>query len=431
MNKQILHFAWPIFSELAIQTAMQLVDAINLGKVSDSAIGVVSSLNTIFNLSLMIFLAWSQAGGICISIALGAKKLDETAKFRFLIIALSLLLSLPVAVGIFYFSTTSLRWPFFFSSSQVEYAQAYLSIAAWQVIAQSIIISLHAFLRSAGKAKWILPGAILGNGCNAILASYLIAHQQGVRGVAWALLSGQMVMIICAMVAVFGVLKQPLIRPQRLELLPKYLVPMVKIFFPIVVELVAFHFSQLLMAVVISNIGPEAMAARGYAVSLYAFALLGSLSLGQCAQFFVGHELGKLQREQASKFLTSCLQMAWILGLGLTLLIAILSPWALMVFTSNPEVIWQAQWMLWIAFLTEVGKGTNIVVVSGLRAAKSASFSAKIGIIFMLGMAVPLAWTLGIYWELGIIGVGIALGLDELIRGYLNYQRWQKICGGS
>ncbi|MNR64188.1 MATE family multidrug exporter [compost metagenome] len=47
------------------------------------------------------------------------------------------------------------------------------------------------------------------------------------------------------------------------------------------------------------------------------------------------------------------------------------------------------------------------------------------GVASMWGIAVPLAYYLGIHLEMGLLGVWIAFTVDEWVRGLLMYLRWR------
>jgi Na+-driven multidrug efflux pump len=48
------------------------------------------------------------------------------------------------------------------------------------------------------------------------------------------------------------------------------------------------------------------------------------------------------------------------------------------------------------------------------------------GIISMWGVSVPLAYLLGIVFNLGLVGIWIAFAADEWLRGLFMLWRWRK-----
>ncbi|MGL4671370.1 MATE family efflux transporter, partial [Cetobacterium sp.] len=94
-------------------------------------------------------------------------------------------------------------------------------------------------------------------------------------------------------------------------------------------------------------------------------------------------------------------------------------------FTKDAEVIAAAAlvfpWMIYI----ETGRTFNIVVINALHAAGDIKFPMFMGCIVMLGVAAPLSWLLGISMEWALVGVWIANGTDEWIRGFGMLWRWK------
>ncbi|MDM5181138.1 MATE family efflux transporter, partial [Massilia sp. DJPM01] len=60
-----------------------------------------------------------------------------------------------------------------------------------------------------------------------------------------------------------------------------------------------------------------------------------------------------------------------------------------------------------------------------LRATGDARFPVLMGACSMWGVAVPLAWLLGLHLGWGLIGVWIAFTCDEWVRGLAMYARWK------
>ncbi|WP_252312239.1 MATE family efflux transporter [Sinobaca sp. H24] len=94
-------------------------------------------------------------------------------------------------------------------------------------------------------------------------------------------------------------------------------------------------------------------------------------------------------------------------------------------FTSNPDIIATGTILLFIGIILEPGKAGNLIIISALRATGDARYPVLMGMLFMWGVTVPLAYVLGIYLEFGLIGIWIAMTIDEWGRASLMYIRWR------
>jgi Na+-driven multidrug efflux pump len=80
--------------------------------------------------------------------------------------------------------------------------------------------------------------------------------------------------------------------------------------------------------------------------------------------------------------------------------------------------------VLWTIVFVEPGRALNIVILGSLKSAGDVRFPVMIGIVSMWGVAVGLSYLLGAYYGLGILGVWLAQGADEWLRGCFAYRRW-------
>lgn len=78
-----------------------------------------------------------------------------------------------------------------------------------------------------------------------------------------------------------------------------------------------------------------------------------------------------------------------------------------------------------LSIILELGRTFNIVMVNALRASGDAKFPFIMGLIFMLGISLPIGYFCCFYLNLGIIGVYIGFICDEWFRGLANAARWK------
>jgi Na+-driven multidrug efflux pump len=83
-----------------------------------------------------------------------------------------------------------------------------------------------------------------------------------------------------------------------------------------------------------------------------------------------------------------------------------------------------AQTLLLMGFILEPARTSNILVGGSLRGSGDARFVAVASIALTWGIAVPLAYLLGLKLGLGLVGVWLAMICDEALRSAMNYWRW-------
>ncbi len=65
------------------------------------------------------------------------------------------------------------------------------------------------------------------------------------------------------------------------------------------------------------------------------------------------------------------------------------------------------------------------MVINALRATGDARFPLYMALVSMWGIAIPLAWFLGLHLGWGLIGIWLAFAADEWTRGLSMYWRWK------
>lgn len=78
-----------------------------------------------------------------------------------------------------------------------------------------------------------------------------------------------------------------------------------------------------------------------------------------------------------------------------------------------------------LSIFLEISRTFNIVMVNSLRASGDAKFPFFSGLVFMMGVSLPVGYVLCFHFHLGILGVWIGFCADEFLRGIVNSYRWK------
>ena len=80
--------------------------------------------------------------------------------------------------------------------------------------------------------------------------------------------------------------------------------------------------------------------------------------------------------------------------------------------------------IFYVSVIMEVGRILNIIFINSLRAVGDTKFPMMMAILSMWGVSVPVGCFLGIYCEMGLLGVWIGFCCDECTRGIIMLTRW-------
>ena len=68
----------------------------------------------------------------------------------------------------------------------------------------------------------------------------------------------------------------------------------------------------------------------------------------------------------------------------------------------------------------------NIVIIRGMQAAGDTQYPVFISVLSMWGVATLLSYIFGIVLGWGLVGVWLAMALDECLRAIIFYIRWRR-----
>jgi Na+-driven multidrug efflux pump len=190
-------------------------------------------------------------------------------------------------------------------------------------------------------------------------------------------------------------------------------------------EPISYQFSQMVIFTFINSLGTAVITTRMYAQMITYFTYLSSLAMAQAAQIIVGHLVGAEKYDEAYHLIMKSLKKAWVITLGVALLFAFLRVPIFSLFTKNQEIIALGGFILLIDIVLEMGRVVNLIVIGGLKASGDVNFPMITGILSMWGISTAGAYFFGLHLGWGLVGIWLAMLLDEVIRGILMIFRWQ------
>ncbi|KAF3305758.1 hypothetical protein FPV25_03575 [Carnobacterium sp. PL17GRE32] len=192
-------------------------------------------------------------------------------------------------------------------------------------------------------------------------------------------------------------------------------------------ENVSYNFSQVVITGVIAGMGTAIYTGKIYAQTITAIVFTISVAAGQAGQIVIGKYLRKKQPILAMRFGQENTFLFMGIGMIINLIIAMLEPWIISWFTSDPEITVIVQTLLWMNIFYDPLRVANEIIIASLQVAGDVQYPVIVGIIVTYIFTIPMALLFGSYLNLGIISVWIIFILDEGIRALLFYMRWRKM----
>ncbi len=421
---------WPIFIEIMLHMLMGNADTLMLSQYSDQSVAAVGLTNQLLSIVIVMFGFVATGASVVIAQAIGAKLERTAAEVAVVAILGNLLFGLLLSGTLLIFGDVFLKWMNTPPELMAE-ASSYLMIVGGFSFIQSVIMTIGAAIRSYGFTKDAMYVTIGMNILN-VIGNYLFIFGAfgfpilGVEGVAISTSVSRFLGLVVILYLLFKRSSIPLPFASSFKLFPLHIKSVLKIGLPSAGEHLSYSGSQMLITFFITLLGTTALTTKVYTFNIMMFIFLFAVAIGQGTQILIGHLIGAKSYDSAYKMCLKSQTYAMIISFLMAGVASLFAKPLLSIFTDNPEIIKEGTILLYLTLLLEPGRSFNLVIISSLRAAGDVKFPVIIGVISMWGVSVPLAYLLGITFDLGLIGIWLAFTADEWLRGLFMLSRWRK-----
>ncbi|WP_100330462.1 MATE family efflux transporter [Bacillus xiapuensis] len=428
-EQTLFQITWPIFIEIALHMSMGIIATFMLSHYSDAAAAGVGVANQLLNIFIIVFNVTSVGATILIGQKLGAGKLQEAKQMSHSAFGLNFWFGVIVAFIIFIFGDYFLR--LFDVQGQVyEYGLIFIRICGLSLFFESLSLALSAILRSYGFTKESMYVTVFMNvisvGGNILALSGIFGLPiTGVTGVSWAIVAARAVAVLVLLYLLFRKLSLSMKIKDIIKINREDFSGLLKIGIPSAGEGLSYQFSQLIITGIIVSLGDASLAARVYIVNISMLCYLFSVAISNGTQILVARYFGGQKYDRAFGQGIRSLHISMLTSFIMSLMIALIGAPILRIFTEDPAILAVGIPVLWAIVFIEPGRAMNIVLMNILKSTGDVRFPLITGIIFMWGIAVVFSYILGIHLSLGLLGVWVAQGIDEWVRGLLALKRWK------
>jgi putative MATE family efflux protein len=418
-----------IFLETGLFMLMGMADTVMLSQYDDNAVAAVGLANQSLNLANMLFLIVSTGTIIALSQYLGAKRLERASNIAIASIIFAFLLGLTLSItflGLDDFILGLLN----VDESIYDWTKSYMNTVTFVMAINAMNPVLGSIFRAFNKAYYSLIISLVANLLNIFGNAVFIfglfgLPQLGVIGVAYSTTAAICFRAFFSIIMIIFGLK---IKPSLgfIKNFFKFMTEIIKVGTPSALENGLYNIMQFVVVAIVSSIGNTEVTTRIYILNISMFIFLTSVSFAQTNQIYVGKYVGAKEPDKAFKITNWSFKYSLITAIGMTIIMNIFATSIIGVFTDNSEVIRLGKQLLFISLFVEIGRALNLVYQSALKGAGDVYFPLINALIFMIGVCIPLSYLLGITFNLGLIGVWIAYGIDECARGTIAIIYWYK-----
>lgn len=427
-NQSLFSITWPLFIEISLHMSVGIIATLILSGYSDKAVAGVGVANQILNVFILVFNVTVIGAVILIGQNLGANQLKRARQLARSAFGINLWVGVAMTVVVVAFGNIFLRF-YGLSGEIFDFALTFLTVTGFSLVLEAICLALSGILRSYGHTKEAMLMTVAMNVICVI--GYFIAIKgwfglpvTGVAGVAYSIIVARVFLIFALFYFVYKILALKFSLKDVFFIRKSDTKEIFHIGIPSAGENLSYQFSQIVITSFVAMIGDDALAARVYIINISMLCFLFTMAIAQGTQLLIARYIGAKDYDRTLKRGLKTLKIAMAVSLGVSLVIAFTGEPVLAVFTSQSSIISIALPVLWAIVFIEPGRAMNIVLMGSLKSVGDVRFPVVIGVICMWGVAVVFSYVFGIMLGFGLLGIWIAQGFDEWIRGVFALRRW-------
>ncbi|HED1540850.1 TPA: MATE family efflux transporter [Kluyvera cryocrescens] len=421
--------AWPIFVEQLLRLMLGYVSVFMLGHYSDEAVAATGVANQVLAISVIFYGFLTVGVQIVVAQLLGAKRFKRVERVITNGLVVAFFLGVAMSLIFILLGDTFLRW-LGLSEALVTVGSPFIRIIGGISVVIALYSSILPILRTHGFVRQAMVVPITVSVINVVL-NYQFLYGKlsylglGVTGVGISVCIAN----VAGMLISAWMLRKYIgytFRWQKLrQCSRKMLGAILRYGLPSAGENLSYSGSQLVVTVIIALLGTEALTTKVYASTISQFVALFAISIGQASQIIIGRAVGAREIDAAYQQGIRSWRLGLMVALTISVAIYLCAVPIMQLFTANQDVIALTKRLFMFSILLELGRATNIIVISSLNATGDVRFPFICGIIVMWIVSLPFSWLLGLHLGLGLVGVWLAYIIDEGLRAMLMYRRWR------
>lgn len=429
-NKDLKKLLVPLVIEQILVMLVGMVDTVMVSSVGEAAVSGVALVDMVNFLVITILTALTTGGAVVLSQYLGSGQPDKADRSAGQLMLVSALFSSAIALVCVTFRGVILR--VFFGAVETGVMDAsltYFLVTACSFPFLGVYNAAAAQFRAMSRTNVTMYVSLMMNGIN-IIGDFIgvqILHA-GVLGVAVPTLISRGTAAIVIAALAFG-------KAGQVSLRWKYIfawdageiVRILRIAVPSGVENGLFALGKVLVTSIVSGFGTIQIAANGVANSIDQISIIVVSSVNLAVITVVGQCMGARDPGQAEYYTKKLMKVSYLSTGILGAIVCLGLPVILQFYNLEQETLHLAAILIImhnvLAFLLHP---TSFNLANSLRAAGDVKFTMYTGVASMIVFRLGTAFLFGVVFDLGVLGVWIAMGMDWLARSVCFAWRWFK-----
>lgn len=428
-NKDLKNMIIPLFFEQLLVMLVGIVDTFIVSFVGESAVSGVSLVNSFNTIFIYLFTALASGGAVVISQYIGRKEQEATNRASGQLLMFSIVFSFILMILVLIFNESLLRLLFGrVENSVMQACITYLRISAYSYPALAIYNAGAALYRSMAKTSTTMYISIASNIINCIgnCIGVFVLHA-GVAGVAYPSLIAR---VFSAVVITFLCFNKTLTTYYEKKHVfvfdAKMLKRVLNIAVPNGIEQGIFQLVKVALSSVVALFGTYQIAANGVAQSIWSLAALVGVAMGPVFITVIGQCMGAKDIDNAHYYFKKLMKITVIFSIIWNVFILLITPLFLQYYQLSSETKHLVFVLVIIHnIFNTIAFPFSGPLSNGLRAAGDVKYTMIVSILSTVVARGILSIIFGITFNLGVIGIALAMCADWSMRAIIFHLRYQ------
>lgn len=429
-GKELAKIIVPLMIEQLLAISIGIIDSMMVASAGEAAVSGVSLVDTLNLFWVYLFTALAGGGAVVISQLIGKKDLEKASQSAKQLIWIVLIISTTLAVLVLSFKSPLLRLVFGKIDDEVmSNAKAYLTFTALSYPFFAIYNGCAATFRAMGNSKISMIASIIMNVINVFGNAILIfIFKLGAVGAAITTLCARIVGAVMMLTLVHN--KNNLIHIEKIYMYkPDFLLikKICSIGIPNGMENSMFQFGKVMTQSLISTFGTAQIAANAVGNAMAPLQYVPGNALGLTMITVIGRCVGAGEKEQAKKYAIKLLGITYSAIILISVFMWIFAEPIIALYGLSPESSGLAcELMLLHCLAVSTVWPSGFTLPNSFRAASDVKFTMLVSVCSMWVFRVGLSYVFGLYLNMGVKGVWLAMFCDWSFRATVYLIRYIK-----
>lgn len=435
-NKDLRKLILPLIMEQLLAILVGLADTVMIAGEGEAAMSGVSLVDTVNILIINIFAALATGGAVVAGHCLGQKDNESAKRSAWQLVLFCIVTSLVVTVLFIGFHKPLLRLMFGQVEVKVmESAQTYLVLTAISICPLAVYNACAALFRAMGDSKTTMWISILMNGLNVVGNAILIYGVKiGVAGAAISTSFSRFVAMVIIVILMFQAKRTISLKGQVTWRMNGSLVKKIlHIGVPNGLENSLFQLGKILLLSLVTTFGTNAIAANSICNALACFNILPGTAINYALLSVAAVCVGAGEYKQARYYTRKLMLIANVALAAFSVFFFVFAPQLVGIYQASEATTMMAVEVIrWHATLAIFFWIPSFTLPNTLRAAGDVIWTMVIAIVSMWTFRIGTAYIFSYYFDMGLLGVWIAMTIDWIFRAscyVIRYKgiKWERI----